>query len=131
MRSFDATRERRAPRTYRGVTLHGEQVRGEFDSPTLVVAVKANCGGCQSVFASPVDAFGDVATMIVAARPSNEPFWRTSSHRVLVSESLLEELEIRWPPCYVLIDPSQEKVLCEGAVFAPEQVREEIAPYLM
>ncbi len=131
MRSFDATRDRRAPRSYRGVTLTGEEVQGEFDSPTLVVAVKENCLGCQCVFESPLGAFGAVTTMIVAARTSSEPFWHTSSHRVIVSELLLEELDIRWPPFYVLIDPSNEKVLSEGVVFAPEQVREEIAPYLM
>ena len=131
MRSFDATRNRRAPRRYRGMTLQGEMVQGEFASPTLILAVKQDCLGCQSVFEAPERAFGDVSTLIVAARASIEPFWRTTQHRVLVSELLLQELDVRWPPFYVLIDPSSETVLSEGVVFAPEQVREEIAPYLM
>jgi hypothetical protein len=131
VRSFDATRDRRAPRQYRGMTLQGEMVQGEFVSPTLILAVKEDCLGCQSVLEAPEGAFGDVATMIVAARPSSESFWRSSQHRVLVSEQLLQELDVRWPPFYVLIDPSSETVLSEGVVFAPEQVREEIARYLM
>jgi hypothetical protein len=113
------------------MTLQGEMVQGQFVSPTLILAVKEDCLGCQSVLEAPEGAFGDVAMMIVAARPSAEPFWRTSQHRVLVSELLLQELDVRWPPFYVLIDPLSEKVLSEGVVFAPDQVREEIAPYLM
>lgn len=113
------------------MTLGGEMVQGEFVSLTLILAVKEDCLGCQSVLEAPAGAFGDVSTMIVAARPSVEPFWRTSKHRVLISELLLQELDIRWPPFYVLINPSSEKVLSEGVVFAPEQVREEIAPHLM
>lgn len=131
MHSFDAPRDRRAPRRYRGLTLQGEVVQGEFVSPTLVVAVKEDCLGCQSVLEAPEGAFGDVATMIVAARPSAEPLWRTSKHFVLISELLLQELDVRWPPFYVLIDPSSEKVVSEGVVFDREQVRQEIAPFLM
>ncbi|NNN08257.1 MAG: hypothetical protein HKL85_03565 [Acidimicrobiaceae bacterium] len=131
MHSFDATRDRRAPRYFQGTTLEGELVQGNFTSITLVVAVKEDCLGCQSVLEAPEGAFGDVATMMLAARASSEPFWKTSKHRVLISESLLQELDVRWPPFYVLIDPSSEKIVREGVVFAPEQVREEIAPYLM
>jgi hypothetical protein len=113
------------------MTLQGEMVQGEFASPTLILAVKQDCLGCQSVFEAPAGAFGDVSTMIVAARASIEPYWRTTQHRVLVSELLLQELDVRWPPFYVLIDPSSETVISEGVVFAAEQVREEIAPYLV
>ena len=131
MRSFDATRDRRAPRQYRGMTLQGEVIQGDFVSPTLIVAVKEDCLGCRSVMQSPEGAFGDVEILIVAARPSAEAFWRTCAHRVVVSESLLRELDVRWPPFFVLIDPANETVLCEGVVFAPEQVRDEIAPFVM
>ncbi len=130
MRSFEGTRERRAPRRYRGTTLHGDVVEGEFTTRTLVLAVKDDCLGCESVVASSAQAFGEVATLVVAARPSADPAWATSAHQLLVSESLLADLDVRWPPFYVLVDPRDERVVCEGVVFAPAQVREEIAPYL-
>lgn len=130
MRSIDAPRERESPRGYRGVDLGGEPVEGEFTENTLVVAIKEDCLGCRSVLESPVDAFG-VATLLVAARSSAEPWWMTTPHRLVVSAQLLDELDIRFPPSYVLIDPKRGRVISEGVVFAPEQVREEIARFLM
>ena len=131
MRSIDAPRDRPAPRQFRGLSLSGELVQGEFVVPTLVMAVKDDCLGCRNLLEAPVDAFGDVATLIVSARPSTEPWWASSLHLVVVSELLLQELDVRWPPFYVLIDPARAAVVTEGVVFGPEQVREEIAAYLM
>jgi hypothetical protein len=129
--SIDAPRPRPAPRTYRGLSLSGELVQGEFVRPTLVLAVKEDCLGCRSVLESPVDAFGDVATLVVAARPSTEPWWAASHHPLVVSELLLQQLDVRWPPFYVLIDAKNATVVTEGVVFGPGQVREEIAAFLM
>ena len=131
MRSIDAARERPAPRHFRGMSLAGELVQGDFDRTTLILAIKEDCLGCRSVLESPADAFGDVATLVVAARASTEPWWGATSHQLVVSDLLLQQLDVRWPPFYVLIDPVAERVVTEGVVFAPEQVREEIAPYLM
>ena len=104
---------------------------GGFDTRTLVVAVKDDCLGCRSVLEAPLGAFGDVATLLVSSRPSADPSWRTTQHRLVISELLMDELDVRWPPFYVLIDPANEKVMSEGVVFGVEQVREEIAPFLM
>ena len=131
MHSFDATRARRAPRHYEGTNLLGEPVSGEFTSPTLVVAVKEDCWGCRSVLESSPGEMGDVMTLLVAAQTPRELGWRTSKHQVLISDSLLRELDVRWPPFYVLVDPSSENVVSEGVVFGVQQVREEIAPFLM
>lgn len=131
MRSFDATRPRRAPRNYEGINLLGEPVKGEFTALTLVVAIKEDCWGCRNVVESSPGAMGDVATILVAAQASRETNWRTSPHPVLISASLLQELDVRWPPFYVLVDPLDEKVVNEGVVFDVQQVREDIAPFLM
>jgi hypothetical protein len=97
----------------------------------LVVAVKENCLGCRSVLESSSGAFGGVAVLIVADHASCEPWWTASLHSVVVSPSLLEDLDVRWPPFYVLVDPTTERVVTEGVVFGPEQVLQEIAPYLV
>ena len=131
MHSIDAPRERYAPRRYRGESLAGELVESELGSLTLIVAVKSDCHGCRSVLESARDAFGAVSTLVVARETSLEPWWATSRHPLVISPSLLDELEVRWPPFYVLVDPHDEKVVTEGVVFAPEQVREEIAAYLV
>jgi hypothetical protein len=131
VRSIDGPHERQAPRDYRGSSLTGEQVSAQFAEPTLVLFVKADCLGCRDVLTSAHDAFGDVATLIVATTTSNEPWWSTSAHPVVIAPTLFEELEVRWPPVYVLIDPSSQRVVTEGVVFGASQVREEIAPFLM
>ncbi len=131
MRSFDTTRDRPAPRRWRGVTLAGEVLEGEFVRPTLIVAVKADCLGCRSVLESPADALGDVDVLLVAREASGESWWAGSAHRVVVSPTLLDDLDVRWPPFYVLVDPRSQRVLTEGVVFAPEQVRGEIAAFVV
>lgn len=131
VRSIDPPRERPAPRHYRGLSLSGELVQGEFVRRTLVLAIKEDCRGCRSVLEAPAGAFGDVAVLVVAARPSTEPWWGTCPHPLVVSELLLEQLDVRWPPFYVLVDPTTASVIAEGVVFGPEQVREEIAAHVM
>jgi hypothetical protein len=131
VRSIDAPRDRPAPRRFHATSLSGDAIESEFDRLSLVLAVKEDCMGCRSVIESSIDAFGDVAVVIVARTMPQEPWWSTSAHRVVVSESLLEQLDIRWPPFYVLIDPVAGRVVTEGVVFAPEQVREDIEPFLM
>ncbi len=131
MRSFDAPRERPVPRRFRAETLEGEVIESEFTSRCLILAVKEDCLGCRSVFEAGSGAFGDVSVLIVARTDSREPWWETSVHPVLISPTLLDELDVRWPPFYVLIDPRSAGVLCEGVVFGPAQVRDEISPYLV
>jgi hypothetical protein len=48
----------------------------------------------------------------------------------VVAPDVLKELEIRWPPFYVLVDPQERRVITEGVVFAPAQVASEIASFL-
>lgn len=130
MRSFDTTRERPAPAFYDGLTLLGEPVRGTFSRRTLVIAAKADCLGCQAALESPVGAFGATDVLIVGRVSTDEPWWHRSAHPVIVSPSLLEALDVRWPPFYVLIDGERGVVLREGVVFGPDQVAAEVAPLL-
>jgi len=131
VRSLDAPRERPAPRRYSATSLDGEILEGEFTSLCLVLAVKEDCMGCRSVFDAAADAFGNVAVLIVARTDSREPWWDESVHPVVISPTLLDDLAVRWPPFYVLVDPVAQRVVSEGVVFAPAQVREEIAPFLV
>ena len=131
VKSIDAARGRPAPRHFRGRRLNGELVQGEFERLTLILVIKEDCLGCRSVLEAPADAFGEVATMIVAARASREAGWESTPHRLLISELLLQELEVLYPPFYVLIDPAQQEIVTEGVIFDSQQVREEIAPFLM
>ena len=97
---------------------------------SLLVAVKANCDGCLDIVTSSLDALHDVDVIFVSATVLEDAAWASSRHPVLVAPALLETLEVRWPPFYVLIDPSTERVLTEGVVFGPGQVAAEIERFL-
>jgi hypothetical protein len=131
VRSIDASRERPAPRNFDGVTIDGERVTGTFSRLTLVVAVKEDCQGCRQVLESGVGDFGEVATLLVSRTAGSESWWATTVHPLIIAPALLDALDIRWPPSYVLIDPVTQRVVTEGVVFGPEQVRREIEPFVV
>ena len=128
--SFDRPRERPAPRVFEGHWLSGEPARVELHQTTLLVAVKANCDGCRDFVNSPLDALRGVDVVFVGATPLEGNDWLASRHPVLIAPALLEALEVRWPPFYVLINPLTQRVLTEGVVFGPDQVAAEIERYL-
>ncbi len=113
------------------MSLSGEPLECDLDALTLVLAVKEECMGCRNVIEAPANSFGEVAVLIVASAMPSEPWWSTSPHRVVISAPLLMALDVRWPPFYVLVDPVVGRVVTEGVIFGSEQVREEIAPYLV
>ena len=131
MRSFDVARERPAPRAWSGHGLDGAVRGGEFTRRTLVVAVKSDCLGCRDVREAVPEDFAGCDVLFVARTSDGEPGWAASSHEVVVSPALLDELAVRWPPFYVLIDPSSDRVVTEGVVFSLDQLRDEVAPYLV
>ena len=130
VRSFDRPRERPAPRVLEGHWLSGEPARVELHRTTLLVAVKANCDGCRDFLTSPLDALGDVDVVFVSASPLEGDEWTASRYPVLIAPALLEALDVRWPPFYVLINPLTPSVLTEGVVFGSDQVAAEIEQYL-
>jgi hypothetical protein len=130
VRNFDAPRERPAPTAYEAQTLDGRTVSIPIVGTSLIVAVKGDCDGCHTLLSAPEGSFGDVAVHFVATVASDEAAWRTSVPPVVVAPSLLEALDVRWPPFWVLIDAESQRVLTEGVPFGVEHVASALAPYL-
>ncbi len=130
MRSFDASRERPAPASFMGKTLAGEPVTHRFDRLTLLVAVKNMCDGCRDFVQSDLHELATLQVVIVSATGDETGEWEGAPRQVIVAPDVLRELDIRWPPFYVLIDPSRAAVVTEGVVFGPSQVAEEISTFL-
>jgi hypothetical protein len=126
--SFDAPRERVAPRELSGRTLEGKEWRRVLEGLTLVVAVKPQCDGCRDFIDGDLDELDEVDVVIVSAALDDE--WRGARQGVVVSPETLSLLDIRSAPFYVLIDATRERVVSEGIVFEPAQVADEISPFL-
>jgi hypothetical protein len=126
--SFDPPRERPAPRTLRGHTLDGTTRTLQLTRPTLVVAVKPQCDGCRDFLFGDGHEFVDLDVVLVSATADEE--WRDAPREVMIAPALMDELNIRSAPFYVLIDPTSQRLLVEGVLFAPAQVASEIASYL-
>ena len=131
MSSFDAPRVRPAPDTITGTSLDGAKISRTLVGLTLVVAVKQSCDGCRDFIFSQLNELSDVSVLILSATGDDNGEWSDSRQQVIVAPLVLKELDIRWPPFYVLIDPEQRLVVTEGVVFAPAQVAREIASYLL
>lgn len=130
-RSFDPARMRPVPRAVSGRGLSGDLVEVALASPTLIVAVKTGCDGCRPFVLEELEELADVAVLVVSATDDPAGEWRAARRAVVVAPDLLEALDVRWPPFFVLVDPVASRVLVEGVVFAPAQVAAEIAPHLV
>lgn len=128
--SFDHARERPAPASARVVRPDGTVGEVRFEAATLVVAVKPSCEGCRDFVAGDLADLGAVDVLVVSAAPDAAGEWASSPRPVLVAPELLEALDVRWPPYYVLIVPEGPRVVAEGAVFSAAQVAQEIARHL-
>ena len=129
--SFDRPRERPTLPGFSALTLDGESLEHTFRTRTLVVAIKSSCDGCRDFVHSPLEELRDVTTVIVSREADHLGEWTNALQPVLVAPELLDALDVKWPPFYVLIDPQRHVVLTEGVVFAPAQVAQEIASYLV
>jgi hypothetical protein len=114
----------------RGTSLSGEPVAKPFRGLTLVVAIKPECDGCRDFVESALNEFRDLDVVLVASRDEMNDEWRHARHEIIVAPDFLVELDVRWPPFYVLLDATTRRVLVEGVVFGPAQVAEEIRPYV-
>jgi hypothetical protein len=128
-RSFDASRERPAPKQLKGFSLLGSERIIEVTSATLVAAIKPNCDGCIEFVRGDLQELGHVTVVLVSAT-NGESEWESARREILVSPELLNDLGIRSAPYYVLIDPSSSSVVTEGALMSPTQVAKEIERYL-
>ncbi len=130
MRTFDAPRPRSTPKSFEALTLDGNRVTHVFEGMTLLVAIKSNCDGCRDFVQAPLEEFAGLHVVIVSANATRHDEWSGASHPIVVAPEILELLDIRWPPFYVLIDAARERVVTEGVVFGPSQVYQEILPFL-
>jgi len=128
--SFDGPRERTAPTTVRGHWTDGDETTIELHGLTLIVAIKSHCDGCSDFVHSPLEELRGVKVLVLSASDDEDGEWSNAARRVLVAPDTLRELEVKWPPFYVLIDPSSSRVVTEGVVFGPAQVAKEIAAHV-
>ena len=128
--SFDRPRGRAAPTCVRGHWSNGDEVDFALEGLTLIVAIKPHCDGCTDFVHSSLDQLREVKVLIVSEFDDLDGEWTNAARRVLVAPETLRELDVKWPPFYVLVDPSTSRVITEGVVFAPAQVATEIAPHL-
>jgi hypothetical protein len=128
--SFDHARPRPAPTSLVGHWLGGKSVSIELHAPTVVVAIKTECDGCRDIVNAHHDRLAGLALVVVSASDSLDDQWDQTRSSILVAPQLLEQLEVRWPPFYVVIDPTTSTVVTEGVVFGLEQVTQEISSFL-
>lgn len=128
-RSFDRSRERLAPASLRGHWLDADASTLDLTEVTLVVAIKPHCDGCREFLNSDFDELR-VPVIVIAAEDDETGDWRDARHPVFISKKALEELDVRSPPLYVLIDPIARRVVTEGVLFGAAQVAAEIAPFI-
>jgi hypothetical protein len=110
--------------------LSGDDVVLHLEGVTLIVAVKQSCDGCRDFVFSPLEELNDTPVVILSATSDINGEWVGATQSIVVAPDVLKELEIRWPPFYVLVDPQERRVITEGVVFAPAQVASEIASFL-
>jgi hypothetical protein len=128
--SFETPRPRPAPDVLVGVTLEGEKQVRKLEGLTLIVAIKQSCDGCRDFVFSELRELSGTPVVVVSATADLNAEWVDAVQPIMVAPDVLNELDIRWPPFYVLLDPFRRRVVTEGVVFAPSQVASEIAPYL-
>lgn len=128
--SFDAPRERPAPTRFHGRVLDDEERTYVLKRTTLIVAVKPHCDGCRAFTHGDLALLRDVDVLIVSADVSDEGEWDSALNDVVVAPELIEALEIRGAPHYVVIDPTSSRVVYEGIAFTPTQVAHEIVRFL-
>ena len=128
--SFNQPRPRPAPSSFTGSSVSGDPVSWQFEGLTLVVAIKPSCDGCRDFVFSPLDELRHVAIVVISASSEVNGEWRGAARPIVVAPELVAALDIRWPPCYVLVDPEAGRVVTEGVVLGPSQVALEIAPHL-
>jgi len=128
--SFDSPRPRPAPDSITGSSLQGEVLTRTLNEPTLIVAIKQSCDGCRDFVFSSLDELSHLPVLILSATGDLNGEWVDAVQPIVVAPGAIAELEIRWPPFYVLVDPKEHRVVSEGVVFGPAQVASEIAPYL-
>lgn len=122
--SFDPVRARVVPT--RVLDADG-RVRAQIAATTLVAVVKPGCDGCRSFTHGDLGALDATPVLVVSA--TEGPEWADAARPVLVSPSWVSASGVSGAPHYVLVDAGG-RVLTEGVLFSPDQVRDEVAGHL-
>lgn len=131
LRSFDAGRDRVVPTELEGRWSSGAAQTIGLNDLALIVAVKSDCFGCRDFVQSDPALFDSIQVVVISTTEDEKSEWERAPHQVLlVDQAVFDSFDIRWPPFYVLVNGKSGHVLCEGVVFGPSQVAEEIAPFL-
>ena len=124
MRSIDPPRRRPAPRVLRGRDGDGLERDVRLEGLTLLVVVKPNCQACEEILAHDVSTFEGFDVWYLV---NDEAMLESDAPRLLrVTAATLATLEVRWPPAYLVVDPTTAEVIFEGVVFDAAQIVDEI-----
>jgi hypothetical protein len=96
---------------------------------TLLVVIKADCEGCHDFLFSDLKEFADIDVLFVSATDDTNDEWLNAPRPVLIAPDALLELDVKWPPIYLLVDPMAGLVRTEGVLFGASQVAAEIASF--
>jgi hypothetical protein len=129
-RSFDRPRERPAPTQLTGQWSNGDAAKISLTTLTLLVVIKSNCDGCREFLYSDLAEFVDIDVHFLSGTDDTANEWFDAPRSVLISPAALIELDVKWPPFYLLVDPIAGLVRTEGVLFGPSQVAAEIESFL-
>jgi hypothetical protein len=129
-RSFDRPRERPAPSRLTGHWSNGGDAKVLLTTLTLLVVIKSNCDGCHDFLYSDLAEFVDIDVLFLSATDDAAIEWTDAPRPVLIAPEAILALNVKWPPFYLLVDPSTGLVRTEGVLFGPSQVAAEIASFL-
>ncbi len=131
MRSIDPPRPRPVPERWTLEDARGETSEWVLREETLIVALKQDCDGCRNFSDGALDELAQWPVVLVTKEPDALRSFEGDCHEVFAASELLEALEVRWPPFYLLVAPGPGRVLTEGVAFDPAQVASEIRSSLM
>jgi hypothetical protein len=101
----------------------------ELTAPTVLIAVKTECDGCRDIVNAGLEQVAGLSLIVVSDSDELDDSWDQVRSPILVAPGLLEQLDVRWPPFYVVIDPASSSVVTEGVVFGLEQVEREVSSF--
>jgi hypothetical protein len=104
---------------------HSEEL-WQLQQPTLLIAVKANCDGCRNFTDDEMEPLAQWPVLLVAHDLASAQEFRGSRNKVWCASELLDALDVKWPPFYLLIGPRPARVLTEGVAFDAAQIAAEI-----
>lgn len=124
------TRPRPVPTPWTLVDRQGVTHTYDVDQLTVLVAVKTNCDGCRPFYRSALETLDGLAVVVASHDDPAHADYDNAVRPVMRAPALLDALDVRWPPFYVVVAPDPPRVIVEGVAFSPDQVADEISSRL-